>query len=103
MASRSDPNSQYAQEVTFTMNQADDFVVLGFAADLGTCSAKTKAGSRCNNFVNLSGRFSNSLPHWLFSALLKTYASDSTMPNPRSSTIQPSILKTRNIQYRKFF
>lgn len=60
MASRSDPNSQYAQEVTFTMNQADDFVVLGFAADLGTCSAKTKAGSRCTNFVNLSGRFSKS-------------------------------------------
>ena len=60
MASRSDPNSQYAQEVTFTMNQADDFVVLGFAADLGTCSAKTKAGSRCTNFVNLSGKFSKS-------------------------------------------
>ena len=62
MASRSDPNSQYAQEVTFTMNQADDFVVLGFAADLGTCSAKTKAGSRCTNFVNLSGRFLKSAP-----------------------------------------
>ena len=59
MASRSDPNSQYAQEVTFTMNQADDFVVLGFAGNLGTCSANTKAGSRRTNFVNLSGRFSD--------------------------------------------
>ena len=34
-------------------NSADKFVVIGFGADLGTCTAKTKAGSKCTNFVNL--------------------------------------------------
>ena len=46
-------NSSYGNEPTFTMASPDKFVVLGFSSDLGTCSSNTKAGTRCQQFINL--------------------------------------------------
>jgi len=53
MPSRKD--SQYDNAPTFTLPDADNFIVLGFAADLGTCTGKAASGAQCRNFVNLQG------------------------------------------------
>ena len=47
-------DSKYEIAPTVTLNGPEEFTVLGFAADLGTCTANTKVGSKCVNFVNLS-------------------------------------------------
>ena len=47
-------DSKYENVPTVTLNGPEEFTVLGFAADLGTCTAKTKVGNKCPNFVNLS-------------------------------------------------
>jgi len=46
-------NSNYNDGPTFTMASPDKFVVLGFSSDLGNCSSNTKAGTRCQQFINL--------------------------------------------------
>ena len=45
--------SGFENQRSFTLQGSDKFVVIGFGADLGTCTAKTKAGNKCTQFVNL--------------------------------------------------
>ena len=52
MANRSQ-NAAYENSRSFTLAGSDKFVTIGFCADLGSCTAKTKNGTKCTNFINL--------------------------------------------------
>ena len=46
-------DSKYENAPTVTLNDPEHLVVMGFAADLGTCTGKTVSGEKCRNFINL--------------------------------------------------